>query len=95
MNREALKISILSALVTFSGLTSWAALNRWTDENGVEWIYVVNSDDTITIGNGYYAAIDGSLTGHLIVPSTVAGRPVTMIGRYAFMCCRAFKVRQL
>ena len=78
---------MMSIVIAFYTLNTWALQNRWMDGSGVEWIYVVNSDDTITIGNGYYAAIDTALTGSLTVPSTVAGRLVTGIGNYAFMLC--------
>ena len=50
------------------------------------WTYRINGD-TAEIYNNGYATISPEPTGEVTIPSTLGGKPVTSVGRYAFYFC--------
>ena len=76
---------ILSWMFAFTA----SAYSTWTDPStGIQWTYTVQTDGTVSLGDGYYyPAVSKSTTGNLIIPSTINGKSVTSIGSYAFYNC--------
>ena len=66
-----------------------ALADKWTDPStGIEWTYVIQSDETVSLGNGFgYPAVSESTMGTLIIPRTINGKSVTSIGSSAFSGC--------
>ena len=82
MNRLLAVLAL--AFATVMPLTA----DTWTDpDTDYTWTYRINSD-SVEIYNGVgSAAISPSPTGAVTIPSMLAGRPVTCIGKYAFYNC--------
>ena len=58
--------------------------------NGLQWQYAVsNGVAEVTSGTNRPAISPSSVSGVLVVPSTLGGYPVTTIGDYAFAGCRS------
>ena len=51
---------------------------------GYTWTYVINGDTVAVVTDRSGAAISPYPSGHVTVPSTLGGKPVTRIGSYAF-----------
>ena len=51
------------------------------------WTYVINGDTVAVVADRSGAAISPYPSGHVTVPSTLGGKPVTRIGRRAFDGC--------
>ena len=67
-----------------------AAFCAWAETETVgnyTWTYRIGGDNTVSIYNGYSAAISPTPTGAVTIPSTLGGKPVTSIGPYAFDYC--------
>ena len=59
--------------------------------NGVKWTYTVSSDGKASVDypySYYTPAIPNTTTGHITIPSTLGGYPVTSIGVCAFYGCK-------
>ena len=68
-------------------VSAYANADTWTDpETGHTWTYF-EVDGGVALGSGQGAdrAVDASISGELIIPSTIDEKPVTTIRRYA--CC--------
>jgi hypothetical protein len=79
-------VALFSLLFLISLCTAKTAI-----AGGIEWTYTVSNGEA-SIGHGESnvsgkPAIPISTIGHLVIPSTLGGYPVTRIGHYAFYCC--------
>lgn len=54
--------------------------------SGINWTYTVK-DGVASIGDGFDSAIPTSTSGEIVIPSVLAGCPVTHIGDDAFKWC--------
>ncbi len=71
-----------------------AQADTWTDpDTGITWSYQVNGDEAEIckiVYDYYQVAVSPAPTGHVTIPSTLGGKPVTCIGANAFYDCREF-----
>ena len=79
-------VALFSLLFLISLCTAKTAI-----VDGIEWTYTVSNGEA-SIGHGapnvsVKTAIPTSTIGHLVIPSTLGGYPVTRIGMYAFQGC--------
>ena len=90
ISRIELKGERMKKLILIVVLMPLMALaDKWTDPStGIEWTYVIQSDETVSLGNGFgYPAVSESTMGTLIIPRTINGKSVTSIGSSAFSGC--------
>ncbi|MCR5750362.1 MAG: leucine-rich repeat protein [Kiritimatiellae bacterium] len=62
-------------------------LPKWTDGKGYTWTYRVTNGE-VEINNWSECAVTPEPTGAVTVPSSIGGKPVTKIGRFAFSQCK-------
>ena len=81
------------AIVALMSLCAWA--DTWTDpDTGYTWTYRINGDTAEILNeidhgdfSGFGAAISPAPVGAVMIPSTLGGKPVTRIGKSAFLSC--------
>ena len=81
---------LLATIAAATGIAASAFAATWTDPStGIEWTYTVTNNEAV-IGRLYKkAAIPVTTSGDITIPSTLGGKPVTIIGEYSFQGCDA------
>ena len=62
--------------------------DTWLDpDTGYRWTYTLSDGKAILGPSGTSPAVDPAPSGHIDIPETLGGLPVTVIGDYAFSGC--------
>ena len=62
--------------------------DTWLDpDTGYRWTYTLSDGKAILGSSGHSPAVDPAPSGHIDIPETLGGLPVTVIGDYAFSGC--------
>ena len=82
MMKETPAKTLASVLVAVASFVATAA--TWTDGEGIDWTYTMQSDGTLMLGESGRRAISDIVAGDVTIPATINGRAVTAIGERAF-----------
>ena len=85
MMKETPAKTLASVLVAVASFVATAA--TWTDGEGIDWTYTMQSDGTLMLGESGRRAISDIVAGDVTIPATINGRAVTAIGERAFDSC--------
>ena len=78
--------SALTAAATFAA-SAYVVIGG----EGYPWTYAEQSDGTIVLGGNGNRAAASDITAYVEIPSSIKGKTVTAIGKYAFRDCRSIK----
>ena len=78
--------SAFAAVATFT-----ASAIVVTGGENYPWTYAEQSDGTIVLGGNGNRAAASDITAYVEIPSSIKGKAVTAIGKYAFRDCRSIK----
>jgi len=82
------RFSILLLVVALVASQGIASVSVWTDsETGIEWKYEDCGSSVRIVGDSHESAITNTVSGDLVIPSLIQGKPVSDIGSYAFSGC--------
>lgn len=62
---------------------------------GYPWTYAEQSDGTIVLGGNGNSAATSDISGAVVIPSSIKGKAVTAIGKYAFRNCRNIRTVEI
>ena len=82
--------SALTAAATFA-----ASAYVVSGGEGYPWTYAEQSDGTIVLGGNGNSAATSDISGAVVIPSSIKGKAVTAIGKYAFRNCRNIRTVEI
>ena len=82
--------SVLTAAATFA-----ASAVVVIGGEGYPWTYAEQSDGTIVLGGNGNSAATSDISGAVVIPSSIKGKAVTAIGKYAFRNCRNIRTVEI